>query len=239
MEGYNVINMYCVQLSGYSLLDASQESLGTRLGCFHFYLCLSLLSPPTSHHCAAGWSGCWEQQGRQPDQEEGHSTGLAGGLQKHLWVLYPDHMSGMWCHMSNMWCHEWHVMSHECHMSNMWCHMSVTWVACDVTWPSVEDRLESSVLVLQVQFLVFLDHLPVISTELLTTYMLPGLNSVLRDMETLDAEKVVCRQLHLLLPCYPLVYVPMFQTSLPCSSSLETVSPRWKSTRNQQLGMLS
>ena len=38
--------MYCVQLSQYSFL-VSQESLGTRLGCFLFHLCLSLLSLPS------------------------------------------------------------------------------------------------------------------------------------------------------------------------------------------------
>ena len=79
----------------------------------------------------------------------------------------------------------------ECCILFTWAACDVTWVACDVTWSSVEDRL--------VQFLVFLDYLPVISTELLTTYMLPGLNSLLRDMETLDADKVVCRKLHFLL----------------------------------------
>ena len=31
----------------------------------------------------------------------------------------------------------------------------------------------------------------VISTELLTTYMLPGLHSVLKDMETLEKDQVV------------------------------------------------
>jgi len=36
----------------------------------------------------------------------------------------------------------------------------------------------------------FLTDMLVISTELLTTYMLPGLHSVLKDMETLEKDQV-------------------------------------------------
>ena len=192
--------------------NVSQESLGTRLGCFHIHLCLLSLSP-ASHHCTAGWGGCWEQQGRQPDQEEGHSTGPAGGLQKHLRVLYPGHMSTTWCHM----------LTHELCILFQWridYHQILYWSFSSFCFK-------------------FLDHLPVISTELLTTYMLPGLNSVLRDMETLDATKVVRRQLHILLMCCLLFTFPMFQISLQCSSSLETASQRSRSTRSRQLGMLT
>ena len=37
----------------------------------------------------------------------------------------------------------------------------------------------------------FLTDVPVISTKLLTTYMLPGLHSVLKDVETLERDQVV------------------------------------------------
>ena len=118
------------------------RSLGTRLGCFHIHLCLLSLSP-ASHHCTAGWGGCWEQQGRQPDQEEGHSTGPAGGLQKHLRVLYPGHMSTTWCPWAShdiTWAScEHHVMSHV----NTWALHPLT----------VEDRLSPDFVLILLKFL--------------------------------------------------------------------------------------
>jgi len=84
----------------------------------------------------------------------------------------------------------------------------------------------------------FLTTLLVISAELLNTYVLPGLHSVLRDMETLEKGQVVGKVSKLLEQCLEIT-VHFFLCSLLCSNSSETASQKLKIIESKQQGGFS